>query len=268
MQTRRLAGTGIGLVATVTFGVAGCTQGGTPGAGPSPSASSSPDVSASAGIVTNEAAAALAASTTDLGSTSFKITMTSGTALSMTGLMDPPNRVGSNTLQVRAGGGTVKVQTLLVGEDLYVKLGTGDAKWMHLDVARLPEGANVGIRPGQIDPANTERLLRATTDVRQIDARNFAGTLDLGRAVGVTGISQVTINGYGEAARSVPFRASLDEQGRLSTMTVDLPPVAGQPAQPLEIRYSDFGTTVVVNKPAAGEVTEAPESVYRTLGGS
>lgn len=272
MRTRRLAGAGLGLLATAAFGVAGCTEGGTgasPGVSASPSVSGSPDVSVSGGTTGNDAAAALAASTTDLGSTSFKITMSAGTALSMTGTVDPPNGVGSTTLQVGTGSGTVRVQTLLVGQDLYLKLGeaSADAKWMHVDVSRLPEGANIGIRPGQVDPANAERLLKATTEVRQVDARNFAGTLDLTRVVGVTGISKITIDGYGEAARTVPFRASLDEQGRLSTMTVDLPAVAGQQAQPLEVRYSDFGSTVTVTRPTAAEVTEAPESVYTTLGG-
>lgn len=271
MRTRRLAGAGLGLLATAAFGMAGCTEGGT-GAAPGASASSasgSPEASATGGTTGSDAAAALAASTTDLGSTSFKITMSAGTALSMTGAVDPPNGVGSTTLNVGAGSGTVKVQTLLVGQDLYLKLGeaSASAKWMHVDVSRLPEGANIGIRPGQIDPANTERLLRSTTEVRQIDARTFAGTLDLTRAVGFTGVSKITIDGYGEAAKTVPFRASLDEQGRLSSMTVDLPAAAGQQAQPLEVRYTDFGAAVTVTKPTAAEVTEAPESVYTTLGG-
>lgn len=273
MQTRRLAGAGLGLVATVTFGVAGCTQGGnsaTPGASTAPSTPGSLDPSASAGTATDEASAALAASITDLGSTSYRFTLTSGSSLSVTGAMDPPNQAGSSTLQATAGGATLQVQSLMVGADLYLKLGGANAnanKWLHVDVARLPEGANVGIRPGQIDPASTERLIRASSDVRQVDPRSFAGTLDLNRAVGAAGIGRATIDRYGAAATAVPFRAVTDEQGRLSTMTVDLPPLAGQPAQPLAIRYSDFGTAVPVQKPAAAEVTEAPEAVYTTLGG-
>lgn len=273
MQTRRLAGVGLGLAATVTFAVAGCTGG---GANPGPSASATgtgapatASPSASGGSdATGDARAALAASVRDLGTTSFKVTMTSGSTLSMTGQMDPPNRAGQSTLQVAAGTSSLKVDTVLVGDDLYVRLaGAGNGKWMHIDVNRLPAGANVGIRPGQIDPANAERLLAASTDVRQTGARDFAGTLDLTRAVGVTGISKVTVDGYGEAAKSVPFRATLDDQARLSTLTIDLPALGSQPAQPLEVRYFDYGTAVSVQKPAAGDVTEAPESVYSALGG-
>jgi hypothetical protein len=269
MQTRRLAGAALGLAAAATFSVAGCTASGdsaTPGAGAS--AAASPSASAPGG--TDAAAAAtLARSTAQLGTTSFKVSMTSGTTLSMTGQMDPPNKVGSNSLEIKGSGGSLQVQTLLVDQDLYLKLGgvSGADKWMHVDVARLPEGANIGLRPGQIDPAKTEQLLNATTEVRQLDPRTFEGTLDLTKVTGLAGINQVTLNGYGELARSVPFQATLDEQGRLSTMTVDLPPVAGQKAQPLEISYSDYGAPLTVEKPAASQVTEAPEAVYKTLGG-
>ncbi len=61
--------------------------------------------------------------------------------------------------------------------------------------------------------------------------------------------------------------AGLDEQGRLSALTIQLPAVNGGQAQPLEILYTDYGTTVVANKPEASAVTEAPESLYTTLGG-
>ncbi|HEX8629583.1 MAG TPA: hypothetical protein VF755_15565, partial [Catenuloplanes sp.] len=240
-----------------------------PGASATPSATGSPEVSPSAGSATDEAAAALAASTTDLGSTPFKFTMTSGSTVSLTGAMDPPNRAGTSTLQITGGGSSLKVESLLIGSDLYAKLGGTNAnanKWFHIDANRLPEGANIGIRPGQIDPAGTERFIKATSDVRQVEARGFAGTLDLNRAVGAAGISRAALDSYGPAAKSVPFRATVDEQGRLSTMTIDLPPLAGQPAQPLEIRYFDFGTAVAAQKPAAGEVVEASQDIYTLLG--
>ena len=251
---------------TATFAVAGCTADGTATPGVSGTPSAAP--SASTGVADPAAAAALSTAAATLGNTSFKITMTSGTALSLTGLMDAPNGKGTGTLQLKGSGAAITVQSLLVGQDLYVRVPgvtTGDA-WTHIDVERLPEGADIGLRPGQIDPANTARLLTSTTDVQQVDARSFRGTLDLTKAVGVTGIDKVTVDGWGDAAGNVPFRAGLDEQGRLSELTIDLPAVAGQQAQPLEILYTDYGTTVVADKPAAASVTEAPEELYTTLG--
>jgi hypothetical protein len=268
MQTRRLAGMGLGVLTTATLAVAGCTGDGVGTPSPSGSASVSPSVSASAGAADPAAAAALSAATAALSNTSFKITMTSGTALSLTGLMDAPNGKGTGTLDLKGNGAAIQVQTLLIGQDLYVRVPgvTAADTWTHIDVERLPEGANIGLRPGQIDPANTARLLTTTTDVQQVDPRSFRGSLDLTRAVGVTGIDKVTVDGWGTAANSVPFTAGLDEQGRLTELTIDLPAVAGQQAQPLEILYTDYGTPVVAEKPAAAKVTEAPEELYTTLG--
>lgn len=268
MRTPRLAGTGLGLLATATFAVAGCTgNGDTATPGPGTSASAAP--SSSTGPADPAAAAALSSATAALGTSSFKITMTAGPGMSLNGLMDAPNGVGTGTLNITGNNAAIKVESLLVGQDLYVRVPgvTKGDTWTHLDVARLPEGANVGLRPGQIDPANTQRLLTSTTDVHQVDARSYRGTLDLTKVAGVTGVDKVTVDGWGAAAHNVPFTAGLDEQGRLAALTIDLPAATGQQAQPLEILYTDYGTTVVAKKPAADKITEAPESLYTTLGG-
>lgn len=258
---------GLGLMAATALAVAGCTDDATPGTG---GPSSTPSASVSSGAADPAAAAALSSATAALGTTSFKITMTSGTALSLTGLMDAPNGVGTGTLALKGTNTEVQVKTLLVGEDLYVQVPgvTKADTWTHIDVNRLPEGANVGLRPGQIDPANTERLLAATTDVQQVDSRSYRGTLDLTKVAGVTGIDQATVDTWGPSAQSVPFTAGLDEQGRLSELTMQLPAVAGQQAQPLEVLYTDYGTPVTATRPAADKVIEAPENLYTTLGGA
>lgn len=264
MRTRRLAGTGLGLLAAVSLAMAGCTGNGD--ARPSPSV---PSATASSAATDDAAAAALANATAQLGTTSFKVTMTAGSVLTVTGVVDAPNGVGTSTLEVKSDNAQLRVETLLAGQDLYVKVPgvTTAGKWMHIDVARLPEGANVGLRPGQIDPANTQRLLTSTASLQQTDPRTISGTLDLTKVAGVAGVDNVTIDGYGQAATAVPFRANLDDQGRLSVLTIDLPAAAGRPAQPLEVLYSDYGTTVAVQKPTGDQVTEAPESLYDTLGG-
>jgi hypothetical protein len=266
MLDRRLAATGLGLLAVVTFGVAGCTSGGDAGTAPAPTASTGPSASAAADPA---AAAALGAAAAKLGTSSFKATLTSGPALTVTTLADAPQGVGTSTARYTGGGADITVQALLVDKDLWVKVPgvTAAGTWMHVDVARLPDGANVGLRPGQIDPANTAQLLSSTSDVRQTGPGTYAGTLDLTTVAGVAGLDRVTIGGYGRAASAVPFRAALDDQGRLAQLNLDLPAVNGQQAQPLEVLYTDYGTTVVANKPAPGEVVEAPESVYKTLGG-
>ncbi|MCA2213456.1 hypothetical protein [Jidongwangia harbinensis] len=270
MRTRRLAGSTLGVLAAVAFAVSGCAEGGdagTPGAG---TTSGAPSPSASTGTADPAAAEALGKATAALGNTSFKVTMTSGPGFQLTGLMDAPNGKATGELAVTGTNAEIKVKTLIIEQDLYVQIPgiTKGSTWTHVDVSRLPEGANVGLRPGQIDPANTADLLASSTDVQQVDPRSYRGTLDLTKAAGIAGLDQVTVDGYGAAGQNVPFTAGLDDQGRLSALTIQLPAAAnGQQAQPLEVLYTDYGTTVNAQRPPAGQITEAPNDLYTSLGG-
>jgi len=268
MRTRPLNGPVLAAVAAVALALTGCSADG--GAIPGASASAgTPSTATSSSAADPAAAAALGQATAALGTTSFKITMTAGPGLKLDGMMDAPNGKGTGTLSVTGPNANITVKTLLVEQDLYVQVPgiTKDGTWTHLDVSRLPEGANVGLRPGQIDPVNTAQLLSSTTDVRQNDPRSFTGSLDLTKAVGLTGVDQVTIDSYGSAAQKVPFTAGLDEQGRLSALTIQVPAVSGQQAQPIDVLYTDYGTPVTAERPAAAEITEAPDSLYSSLGG-
>jgi hypothetical protein len=256
-------------MAAVALAVSGCAADGDAAPGTSAPATAAPSASGDVGPADPAAAAALASATSALGTTSFKITVTSGPGLKLVGLMDAPNSTGTGTLTSSSQNTEIEVKTLIVGQDLYLQVPgiTKGKTWTHVDVSRLPEGANVGLRPGQIDPANTSQLLTSTTDVQQVDSRSYKGTLDLTKAAGVAGLDQASIKTWGDQAQDVPFTAGLDEQGRLSALTIQLPAVNGQQSQPLEILYTDYGTKVDAKKPAASEITEAPDSLYSSLGG-
>lgn len=256
-------------MAAVALAVSGCAAEGDATPGASATAAPAPSASGDVGPADPAAAAALASATSALGTTSFKITVTSGPGLKLVGLMDAPNSTGTGTLTSSSQNTEIEVKTLIVGQDLYLQVPgiTKGSTWTHVDVSRLPEGANVGLRPGQIDPANTSQLLTSTTDVQQVDSRSYKGTLDLTKAAGVAGVDQAAIKTWGDQAQDVPFTAGLDEQGRLSALTIQLPAVGGKTSQPLEILYTDYGTPVEAKKPAASEITEAPDSLYSSLGG-
>jgi len=78
---------------------------------------------------------------------------------------------------------------------------------------------------------------------------------------GVAGLGQVTIAASDAPVQNVPFTATLDAQGRLSTLTVNLPQ-----ADPLQVAYANYGQPVQVTAPAPNEITEAPDSFYSSLG--
>jgi hypothetical protein len=79
-------------------------------------------------------------------------------------------------------------------------------------------------------------------------------------------VDKVTVDSWGTAASQVPFTAGLDDQGRLSALTIQPPPVNGKASPPIEVLYTDYGTTVDAQRPAASEIVEAPANFYKALG--
>jgi hypothetical protein len=262
MRTPRLAGLGLATMATVAFAVAGCDNGtatsGSTASAPAPSAPASSMSSADPGAVS-----ALSKATALLGTTSFTLTATSGTGFKMTGSIDPVGSKGTGQLTASGPNAEINVKTLLIGDDLYAQVPgiTKAGTWTHVDGSRLPAGATIGLRPNQIDPVGTANLLGAATDVKETTASTYQGTLDLTKAAGLAGLSQVTIDSYGTAASKVPFTATLDDQGRLNKLTVTVPQ-----GDPIDVTYADYGAPVNVTAPAASEITEAPASFYSSLG--
>ncbi|BCY14768.1 hypothetical protein [Actinoplanes sp. L3-i22] len=263
MRTSRLALT----VATAALAVAGCTANGTTAT----SSSAAPEASAATPTTSADPAAvkALSDAAAKLGDTSFKMTMTNGSGFQLVANIDTPHGNGNAEMSAKGTNTSLTVKTLLFGQDLYAQIPgvtTGDT-WTHLDMARLPDGANIGLKPGQIDPANTAQLLTSTSDVQTAGEGAYSGTVDLTKAAGVAGIDKVTVDGYGADAQKVPFEATLDPQDRLETLTLRLPAVNNATTQPLVVKYSDYGQTVTAEKPPAGQITEAPANVYQALGG-
>jgi len=266
MQTRRLTGLGLGVLATAALALTGCAGGtATPGA----SASAAPGSTTSAAAADPAAAAALGTAATALDATSYQVTVTAGPGVTMTAQVDPPNGKGIATIALTGANADLRITTLLIGSDLYAQIPgiTKAGTWTHVDVSRLPDGANIGLRPGQVDPAYTAQLLTSATDVRSTGAHSYRGTLDLTKAVGLTGVTQVSVTGLGDSATKVPFTVTLDDQGRPAEMTIQPPAMKGTTAQPIVVRYSGYGTTVTADRPAAAEITEAPDNFYAAIGG-
>jgi hypothetical protein len=270
MRTPRLAGLGLVTTAAVALAVAGCDNASTtPGAtGASEAPTTGASSASSASPADPAAASALATATAKLDQTSFKITVTSGSGFKLTGAIDAPHSTGTADVTATGPNASVAIKTLLISQDLYVQIPgiTKTGTWTHVDGSRLPADASIGLKPDQIDPVNTAKLLSSTTDVHSTGSNAYAGTLDLTKAAGLAGVSKVTIDGYGQAASQVPFTAGVDSQGQLQELTIDLPPVNGQKTAPIDVLYSDYGAPVNVQRPAASNVTEAPDSIYKALG--
>lgn len=264
MRTPRLAGLGLATIATVSLAVAGCA-GNTTAAGSSSSSAPAPSTPSPSvtGSADPAAAAKLSTAVEQLDQTSFTLTASSGSGFKMTGSIDAPGGKASAQLTASGPNAEINVKTVLIGQDLYAQVPgiTKAGTWTHVDGSRLPANANIGLRPGQIDPVNTANLLKATTDVKATSDTSYSGSVDLSKVAGVAGLGQVTIAASNAPVQNVPFTATLDPQGRLSTLTVDLPQ-----GEPLQVTYANYGQPVNVTAPAASQITEAPDSFYSSLG--
>ncbi len=255
----RSARLGVVVVAALAVGAAGCTA--TDSNRPPPAATA-----ASSAPAQEAPREALQAAARKLGEDTVKVRMSMGTAMDASGMMDPRNRKVRMAMEV---GGTerVKMQIIGIGTDAYLKFEGKAAqavgsKWLHIDASKLPPGSGLDMMPNG-DPAGVNNMVQGLVDVERDGARGFKGTLDLTKS---PTIDKNTVKALGPKATAMPFTAQADEQGRLTAMEIDmksLDPSAGT----ILVRYSDFGTPVDVEKPAADQVTEAPPALINSLGG-
>lgn len=256
MNTRRLATTGVALVAALGL-LTGCgnqTGADTPAAGGS-ATGVAPSSSAPADPLDELTAAAL-----KLNEDSVRATITSS-ALKGGGLMDPRTKSMDMTMDMGTQG---KVRMITIGDDAWMKISgmSGAPKqWLHLDATRLGAGGQMNLMPDG-DPGGAKQMIKGVTRVEKTGERSFAGTLDYSKAKP----DDKAIKALGAKAEAVPFTAKTDDQGRLVELVVDttvLHPAAGK----LTTTYTDFGAPVRPEKPAASQTIEAPEELIKAFGG-
>lgn len=265
LPTQRIGRAGLGLAAAALLALAGCSSGGgTTGTGT--------DGTGTDGTGTQDSPQlALASSADRLGDTSFKIEMQMGEMMTATGQMDPAAGAGSMTMNVGAEGITMAIETIFTESDMWMNMGEmgallGGEGWLHLDMSKLGEEGLMGVKPGQADPANAAALLQGLGEVERVDERTFRGTIDLTRAPDSSFADDQVLAELGDGAQTLPFTATVDDEGRLSEFAIDMPAMATVPAQQMVVRYYDYGTPVEINPPPADEVSEAPDLFYGTMG--
>ncbi|SCG66196.1 hypothetical protein [Micromonospora coxensis] len=262
----------------LTPGLAACNSTGTGEAG----ASASPTVSGSAspgatGAVSGDAKQALLNSTNEIRKGNFRFAM-SGAGSTAEGQVHEPSQ--SAEMRVMIGDASsdlmMKLDLIHYKPDSWVKLELGGSsansvpgvqklnlgKYQHLDQTRIKGNKALGFDFEKIDPAGSEVLTQGVTEVRQTGEGSYAGTLDVSKAAEAGSVDQSVITALGQQAKSVPFTAKLDPQGRLSEMVVQIPAAGRNAAQEIKVTYSDYGNATAAQKPPADQVVEAPQEFY------
>ena len=242
----------LGLVTVLTLAVTACGSGnggGGDGAGDTQG---------------EDPALQLTSSVETLNEETFKIEMTMGDLLNANGAVDGAGGTGRMSMTVGTEGQALDMEIVFTESDMWMNMGElgamlgAETPWMHVDLTQLGEEGFMGMKPGETDFAGAAQMLQALGEVEQVDDRTFEGEIDLTKADSAM-IDEETLGG----ATTLPFTATLDEQGRLTQMEVDLPEAEGMPADNLVVRYFDFGQPVEITPPPAEEVSEMPAEFYQ-----
>lgn len=135
-------------------------------------------------------------------------------------------------------------------------------KYQHLDQNRIKGNRSLGFDFEKVDPAGSAVLTQGITEVRSTGTGAYAGTIDVTKAAEAGSLNAATIAALGTQAKTVPFTAKVDPQGRLSELVLQLPAAGQTAAQEVKMTYSDYGAATAAQKPPADQVVEAPAELY------
>ncbi|BCJ44791.1 hypothetical protein GCM10010168_16040 [Actinoplanes ianthinogenes] len=210
----------------------------------------------------------------------FHYTITGGEQTA-SGIVDSAKKTLTTEIsqKIADGGFTLTMKFLVVGGDSWAKISFGDApagaglpklpkKWMKLDTKKLGAEAERELTyAGQTDPGYLSTLVDAASGLTEKSSGHFAGTVDLTRATEAEIVEAATLTALGEKAKAVPFEATVDAQGRISTATVRVPAAGQAKALTYQVTYDQYGSAASPAAPTGSAQVDAPKAAYDLLNG-
>ncbi|MFF5174412.1 hypothetical protein ACFY3U_17475 [Micromonospora sp. NPDC000089] len=221
---------------------------------------------------------ALLASTKEISKGNFTFSMAGGPELNGGGKVHLPSKSAEVTLASEAKSAddlSMKMHLVYIGDDSWVLMDFGNmadsvptlkamkGKYQHLDRAKLKNGGELDFDFTDVDPAGSDKLLRTATEIRQTGPGAYAGTLDVTKLTDSDVLDADDVKKMGAKASVVPFTATVDDQGRLSQIAVDVPTAGDVKAYTMVVKYADYGAATPVQQPPAAKVVEASDQVYQ-----
>jgi hypothetical protein len=263
MRTRRLTTAGLGAFAALALGLAGCAADDSTGSGSGTSGGATPGTATSAPAA-GEAASKLAAAAQKLNDDTVTARLESA-GITSTSAVDPKADKANATMTITSTTGSAEFAVRAVGEDVYIQAdglpNVQPGKWLHIDGTKAA-GSSFDLIPDG-DAAGAGKFLNTVAEAQETSPGSFSGTLDLTKMP--TGSSGVSVNALGDKAKAVPFTATVDDQGRLNTLTIDMSAIDAKLGT-LKTTYSGFGEPVSVEAPAAADTVEPDPQLLKLLG--
>ncbi|MGW4946694.1 hypothetical protein ACWEOZ_34485 [Actinoplanes sp. NPDC004185] len=182
--------------------------------------------------------------------------------MQVTGTTDFPHASAARTTTF-TGAEPEVIDERVIGTDKYSRKNR-NAPWEHLDLSRMPEAvARQGLTITKPDRTGATQLL-GLADTATMDGLTIRGTLAVTRTIG-GGIATQPLESRLEGARPT-FTATVDAQGRLSRLVVDVPAATAppEPAGTWTLDITGYGSTPAPERPTP--IKEAPEDRYETTG--
>lgn len=255
---RTVAAAGLGLLTAAGLTLTACGSGTKPATTPSPTASLPPT-------------AALSHALGQLKTEGYNVT-TMDSNSSGTGVADPSTNAASFHQEAQIQGANLTAAAVESAGKRWIRLDLGPAgtqfqidpnTWYAVDPTKLTSPDSFPIDPTGTDPFGVSGVLTATSDVRATDATHLTGTVDLTRATGPAKPVASDLSQAGVAARTTPFAATLDDQGRLTALTINAD--GYDKALTRSITFADYGSPTPIVTPAPSLVQPAPASLYQLL---
>jgi hypothetical protein len=163
------------------------------------------------------------------------------------------------------GGAQMRKATKSLSEMLAMFSGK---KWVKIDKTKLRDKSEATLDIDDPDLAGVSTLVKSATTA-QGDKNTITGTLDATKVatddafLGNDTFSEVPA----DVAKAVPYTATLDAEGRLTKLVLDLPKFSDYPAGKWVTELGEYGTAKAAQAPPAAEVKEAGPEVYEMLNG-
>ncbi|MFF3857409.1 hypothetical protein [Micromonospora sp. NPDC002575] len=242
----------------------------------SPAAEPAAGEASAAPAVPADPKAALLASTKELSKGNFTFAITGG-EFDGSGTVHIPSK--SAEMKMSGGDATedfsMDMHLVFIDTESWVKLDISgpmaDAipgakerkgKYQHLDRSKIKNAKDLQFDFADVDPAGSEALAKAITDVKKTGEGTYEGTLDATKATDSDVLDADIVKGLADKASAVPFTAKLDAQGRLTEFLIKVPAAGSAKAQDLKVTYADYGAATAVQQPPADKVVEASDQVY------
>ncbi|MEV6927843.1 hypothetical protein AB0M46_25540 [Dactylosporangium sp. NPDC051485] len=251
----------------VAFAVAGTAACGT--AEPDAAGTAPPAVASSAPPSPKDTLVS-AAKALDAASFSLRI---SQDGMAGTGRFDGPAKAMAFEVNTKVQGQKVSFGYLVIAPNVWFKgdlgtaanksLGITKGKWMLIDQTKVESKDAFPIDDTGNPSLALAPMFEAASGVVKTDAGHFEGKLDVSVANKLFSADAEVLQKIGDKAKSVPFTAAVDEQGRLKTLKLDGTGI--DPSISTEAEFTDFGAIQPITKPAGAY--PAPASVYKMLNG-